>query len=244
MKTVDLTPNQEHIVDVLIKKNPNLDRRVLRKAVAFIADAHDGQYRKSGMPYTEHPFEVAKILAELKQDQPTVLAGLLHDVVEDTQHTLAEIAEEFGEDTAFMVDAVTKITAAQEQNKTAQKAETYRKLITAMAKDPRVIMIKIADRIHNMRTMRYMKPEKRRSIAQETLDIYVPLTHRFGLYKLKTELEDLSFKYVNPDEYQKIVDALIENKEKRARSKSRWRSRTSTAPSRAAPRTSTASTTR
>ena len=104
MITVNLTPNQEHIVDVLIKKNPNLDRRVLRSAVAFIADAHDGQYRKSGMPYTEHPFEVAKILAELKQDQPTVLAGLLHDVVEDTQHTLAEIAEEFGEDTAFMVD--------------------------------------------------------------------------------------------------------------------------------------------
>ena len=215
MDTVNLTSNQEHIVDVLIKKNPNLDRRVLEKAVAFIADAHDGQYRKSGMPYTEHPYEVAKILAELQQDQSTVLAGLLHDVVEDTQHTLAEIAQEFGEDTAFMVDAVTKITAAQEQNKTAQKAETYRKLITAMAKDPRVIMIKIADRIHNMRTMRYMKPEKRRSIAQETLDIYVPLTHRFGLYKLKTELEDLSFKYVNPDEYQKIVDALIENKERR-----------------------------
>ena len=158
MDTVNLTSNQEHIVDVLIKKNPNLDRRVLEKAVAFIADAHDGQYRKSGMPYTEHPYEVAKILAELQQDQSTVLAGLLHDVVEDTQHTLAEIAQEFGEDTAFMVDAVTKITAAQEQNKTAQKAETYRKLITAMAKDPRVIMIKIADRIHNMRTMRYMKP--------------------------------------------------------------------------------------
>lgn len=209
------TPNEEHIIKVLLKKNEKLDEGILRKAIAFIADAHDGQYRKSGMPYTEHPFEVAKILAELQQDQATVLAGLLHDVVEDTPHTLAEIATEFGEDTAFMVDAVTKITAAQEQNKAAQKAETYRKLIIAMAKDPRVIMIKIADRIHNMRTMRYMKPEKRKSIAQETLDIYVPLTHRFGLYKLKTELEDLSFKYVNPDEYQKIVDALIENKEKR-----------------------------
>ena len=113
------------------------------------------------------------------------------------------------------MDAVTKITAAQQESKTARKAETYRKLITAMAKDPRVIMIKIADRIHNMRTMQYMKPEKRKIIAQETLDIYVPLTHRFGLYKLKTELEDLSFKYVNPVEYQKLVDALIENKEAR-----------------------------
>ena len=215
MDQVVLSSNQEHIIDVLIKKNPALDREILSKAVAFIANAHEGQYRKSGMPYTEHPYEVAKILADLKQDQPTVLAGLLHDVVEDTDHTLEELSEMFGADTAFMVDAVTKITAAQEANKTAQKAETYRKLIIAMAKDPRVIMIKIADRIHNMRTMRYMKPEKRQQIAQETLDIYIPLTHRFGLYKLKTELEDLSFKYVNPDEYQKLVDALIENKESR-----------------------------
>ncbi|MBR6942117.1 MAG: HD domain-containing protein, partial [Fibrobacter sp.] len=215
MDQANFTTNQEHIVSVLLKKNPKLDEGILRKAIAFIADAHDGQYRKSGMPYTEHPYEVAKILADLKQDQATVLAGLLHDVVEDTPHTLNEISELFGEDTAFMVDAVTKITAVQEASKTAQKASTYRKLITAMAKDPRVIMIKIADRIHNMRTMRYMKPEKRKAIAQETLDIYVPLTHRFGLYKLKTELEDLSFKYVNPDEYQKLVDALIENKEKR-----------------------------
>ncbi len=215
MDQVVLSSNQEHIIDVLIKKNPALDREILSKAVAFIATAHEGQYRKSGMPYTEHPYEVAKILADLKQDQPTVLAGLLHDVVEDTDHTLEELSEMFGADTAFMVDAVTKITAAQEANKTAQKAETYRKLIIAMAKDPRVIMIKIADRIHNMRTMRYMKPEKRQQIAQETLDIYIPLTHRFGLYKLKTELEDLSFKYVNPDEYQKLVDALIENKQTR-----------------------------
>ena len=215
MDQVVLSSNQEHIIDVLIKKNPALDREILSKAVAFIATAHEGQYRKSGMPYTEHPYEVAKILADLKQDQPTVLAGLLHDVVEDTDHTLEELSEMFGADTAFMVDAVTKITAAQEANKTAQKAETYRKLIIAMAKDPRVIMIKIADRIHNMRTMRYMKPEKRQQIAQETLDIYIPLTHRFGLYKLKNELEDLSFKYVNPDEYQKLVDALIENKESR-----------------------------
>ncbi|MCQ2091266.1 MAG: RelA/SpoT family protein [Fibrobacter sp.] len=215
MDQVTLSSNQSHIVDVLIRKNPALDREILSKAVSFIATAHEGQYRKSGMPYTEHPYEVAKILADLKQDQATVLAGLLHDVVEDTEYTLEQLTEMFGEDVAFMVDAVTKITAAQEANKTAQKAETYRKLIIAMAKDPRVIMIKIADRIHNMRTMRYMKPERRQAIAQETLDIYIPLTHRFGLYRLKTELEDLSFKYVNPDEYQKLVDALIENKESR-----------------------------
>ena len=133
MDQAKFTTNQEHIVNVLLKKNPKLDEGILRKAIAFIADAHDGQYRKSGMPYTEHPYEVAKILADLKQDQATVLAGLLHDVVEDTPHTLSEISELFGEDTAFMVDAVTKITAVQEASKTAQKASTYRKLITAMA---------------------------------------------------------------------------------------------------------------
>jgi GTP pyrophosphokinase len=215
MAKQELTSNQTHIVDVLLKKNPELNREILEDAIVFISEAHSGQYRKSGMPYTEHPYEVAKILSDLKQDQATVLAGLLHDVVEDTPHTLSEISERFGDDTAFMVDAVTKITAAQQESKTARKAETYKKLISAMAKDPRVIMIKIADRIHNMRTMQYMKPEKRKAIAQETLDIYVPLTHRFGLYKLKTELEDLSFKYVNPVEYQRLVDALIENKEAR-----------------------------
>ena len=213
MEVSALTSHQEHIIQVLIRKNPSLDETLLRKAVLFIADAHQGQFRKSGMPYTEHPLEVAKILADLQLNTATVLAGLLHDVVEDTPHTLTELADMFGEETAFMVDAVTKISAVQKQkNKDAEKAETYRKLVNAMAKDPRVLLIKIADRLHNMRTMRYMKPEKRQSIAQETLDIYVPLTHRFGLYKFKSELEDLSFKYVNPVEYQKIVDALIEKK--------------------------------
>lgn len=216
MEVSALSSHQEHIIQMLIRKNPSLNEDLLRKAVLFITDAHKGQFRKSGMPYTEHPLEVAKILADLQLDTVSVLAGLLHDVVEDTPHTLKELTEMFGEETAFMVDAVTKISAVQKQkNKDAEKAETYRKLVNAMAKDPRVLLIKIADRLHNMRTMRYMKPEKRQSIAQETLDIYVPLTHRFGLYKFKSELEDLSFKYVNPVEYQKIVDALIEKKNTR-----------------------------
>jgi GTP pyrophosphokinase len=216
MEVSALSSHQEHIIQMLIRKNPSLNEDLLRKAVLFITDAHKGQFRKSGMPYTEHPLEVAKILADLQLDTASVLAGLLHDVVEDTPHTLKELTEMFGEETAFMVDAVTKISAVQKQkNKDAEKAETYRKLVNAMAKDPRVLLIKIADRLHNMRTMRYMKPEKRQSIAQETLDIYVPLTHRFGLYKFKSELEDLSFKYVNPVEYQKIVDALIEKKNTR-----------------------------
>lgn len=215
MEVVSLKSNQEHIIEVLIKKNPELDEALLRAAVTFIAEAHKGQYRKSGMPYTEHPYEVAKILADLKLDMSSVLAGLLHDVVEDTDYTLDEISLKFGRDTAFMVDAVTKISAVQKGSKTEEKAETYRKLIAAMAKDPRVIMIKIADRLHNMRTLRYMKPEKRKIIAQETLDIYVPLTHRFGLYRFKSELEDLSFQYLNPDEYRKIVDSLLVSKEDR-----------------------------
>ena len=216
MEVSALSSHQEHIIQMLIRKNPSLNEDLLRKAVLFITDAHKGQFRKSGMPYTEHPLEVAKILADLQLDTASVLAGLLHDVVEGTPHTLKELTEMFGEETAFMVDAVTKISAVQKQkNKDAEKAETYRKLVNAMAKDPRVLLIKIADRLHNMRTMRYMKPEKRQSIAQETLDIYVPLTHRFGLYKFKSELEDLSFKYVNPVEYQKIVDALIEKKNTR-----------------------------
>ncbi|HHX14933.1 MAG TPA: HD domain-containing protein, partial [Fibrobacter sp.] len=158
MEVVSLKSNQEHIIEVLIKKNPELDEALLRAAVTFIAEAHKGQYRKSGMPYTEHPYEVAKILADLKLDMSSVLAGLLHDVVEDTDYTLDEISLKFGRDTAFMVDAVTKISAVQKGSKTEEKAETYRKLIAAMAKDPRVIMIKIADRLHNMRTLRYMKP--------------------------------------------------------------------------------------
>ncbi len=218
MPTEILQPTQEHIIHVLMKKNPALDEGMLRNAVAFISDAHKGQFRKSGMPYTEHPYEVAKIIAEMKLDTSSVLAGLLHDVVEDTPHTLEEIKSRFGEDAAFMVDAVTKISAVQKQgNKIEQKAETYRKFISAMAKDPRVIMIKIADRLHNMRTLQYMKPEKRKIIAQETLDIYTPLTHRFGLYQFKSELEDLAFKYLNPVEYKRVVDHLLSTKEERER---------------------------
>ncbi len=215
MESKSLKSNQEHIIDVLMKKNPDLDEALLRSAVIFIAEAHKGQFRKSGMPYTEHPYEVAKILADLKLDISSVLAGILHDVVEDTPHTLDEISNRFGKETAFMVDAVTKISAVQKGSKSEQKAETYRKLIAAMAKDPRVIMIKIADRLHNMRTLRYMKPDKRKAISQETIDIYVPLTHRFGLYRFKSELEDLAFQYINPGEYRKIVASLLDSKEER-----------------------------
>jgi len=210
----DLT--QGHLVRFMMSKNPDLDEEQLRNAVRFIAEAHRHQFRKSGMPYSEHPFEVAKILAELRMDTQTVLAGLLHDVVEDTEHSLDAIKKQFGAEVSFMVDAVTKISAAQEsRNKLEQKVATYRKFLVSMAKDPRVIMIKIADRLHNMRTLHYMAPEKRKLIATETLELYAPLTHRFGLYRFKFELEDLSFKYLNPDKYKYIVDRLQQSRDQR-----------------------------
>ena len=207
---------QGHVVRFMMNKNPDLDESQLRAAVRFIADAHKYQFRKSGMPYSEHPFEVAKILAELHMDTQTVLAGLLHDVVEDTEHSLEQIRNLFGAEVAFMVDAVTKISEAQEKSdKFEQKVATYRKFLVSMAKDPRVIMIKIADRLHNMRTLHYMVPEKRKLIATETLELYAPLTHRFGLYRFKFELEDLSFKYLNPDKYKYIVDRLQQTRDQR-----------------------------
>ena len=207
---------QGHVVRFMMKKTPDLDESQLRAAVRFIADAHKYQFRKSGMPYSEHPFEVAKILAELHMDTQTVLAGLLHDVVEDTEHSLEQIRNLFGAEVAFMVDAVTKISEAQEKSdKFEQKVATYRKFLVSMAKDPRVIMIKIADRLHNMRTLHYMVPEKRKLIATETLELYAPLTHRFGLYRFKFELEDLSFKYLNPDKYKYIVDRLQQTRDQR-----------------------------
>ncbi len=207
---------QGHVVRFMMAKNPALDEEALRDAVKFIAEAHRNQFRKSGMPYSEHPFEVAKILAELRMDTQTVLAGLLHDVVEDTSHSLDAIRQRFGAEVAFMVDAVTKISMAQEsRNKFEQKVATYRKFLVSMAKDPRIIMIKIADRLHNMRTLHYMVPEKRKVIATETLELYAPLTHRFGLYRFKFELEDLSFKYLNPDKYKYIVDRLQQTRDQR-----------------------------
>jgi GTP diphosphokinase / guanosine-3',5'-bis(diphosphate) 3'-diphosphatase len=205
----------QHILRFYMSKNPELDEKRLAHAVQFSIDAHRNQFRKSGMPYAEHPIEVSKMLADLKLDTNTVIAGLLHDVVEDTSYSLETIQAQFGAEVAFMVDAVTKISTLQEQSKLDQTAATYRKLITSMAKDPRVIMIKLADRVHNMRTLQYMAPEKRKRIAQETLDLYAPITYRFGLYRIKVELEDLSFKFLHPDKYRDIVLKLHSTKKQR-----------------------------
>jgi GTP pyrophosphokinase len=206
---------QSHIHQYLMTRNPEMDASLIAKAIGFSINAHSQQFRKSGMPYAEHPIEVAKILADLKLDTQTVIAGLLHDVVEDTSIRLETIQSEFGAEVAFMVDAVTKISEIQAQSRQDQKAETYRKLFISMAKDPRVIMIKFADRLHNLRTLNYMPKEKTKRIAQETLDLYAPLAHRFGLYRFKSEMEDLSFKYVNPAAYKEIVDKFQSNRNQR-----------------------------
>jgi GTP pyrophosphokinase len=217
--------SHRHFVQFLLSKNPELDRERILDALRFIVDAHKNQFRKSGTPYTEHPLEVSKILAALKLDTETVLAGLLHDVVEDTSISLEEIRKLFGSEVAFMVDAVTKISevqvsttigdVAKTSSKEERKVATYRKFFISMAKDPRVIMIKLADRLHNLRTLHYMKPEKRKEIAKESLEIYSPLTHRFGLHRIKWELEDLSLKHLDPEGYKNIIEKLQQSRKKR-----------------------------
>jgi len=215
--------SHRHFVQFLVGKNPELDGDRILDALRFITEAHKNQYRKSGTPYTEHPLEVAKILAAMKLDIETVLAGLLHDVVEDTNYELEDIKTRFGAEVAFMVDAVTKIgemqvatnVDGQPSNKEERKIATYRKFLVSMAKDPRVIMIKLADRLHNLRTLHYMKPEKRKEIAKESLEIYAPLTHRFGLHRIKWELEDLALKHIDPEGYKQIIEKLQESRKKR-----------------------------
>lgn len=187
----------------------------IEETLLFAARSHEGQRRRSGMPYTEHPFEVARILAENGMDEATVQAGILHDTVEDTDVSVEEIEQRFGREVAFLVEGVTKIALLPTQSRENRQAETFRKMLLSMARDPRVILIKFADRLHNLRTLRYMSPDKRRAIASETLEVYAPLAHRFGLGRIKWELEDLSFKNIHPEEYQKLVDKISEKRAER-----------------------------
>jgi len=185
---------------------------LIGKAVEFSILAHQNQYRQSGMPYAEHPFEVAKILADFNMDVTTIIAGLLHDVVEDTNFAFEDIQKEFGHEVAFLVEAVTKISALQTRSRVERQAETFRKMLISMAKDLRVIMIKFADRLHNMRTLGYMREEKKKAISAETQEVYAPLAHRFGLAKVRWELEDLAFKNMNPNTYKELVGKVVEKR--------------------------------
>ncbi len=190
------------------KYHPSKDFTMLEKAFSLARAAHGEQKRKSGEPYIIHPLCVAKILAELELDMESIVAGLLHDVVEDTEYSVEEIAALFNEDVAQLVDGVTKLEKIKYSSKEELQAENYRKMFLSMAKDIRVILIKIADRLHNMRTLGFMRPEKQKEKAQETLDIYAPLADRLGISKIKTEMEDLCLRYLDPDAYYDLADKI------------------------------------
>jgi guanosine-3',5'-bis(diphosphate) 3'-pyrophosphohydrolase len=195
--------------------NANVDIPLLRKAYEFSNKAHQGQFRESGDPYIQHCLEVAFILAEQHLDTDTITAGMIHDVIEETTIKLEEIEKEFGEGIAKLVDGVTKIGEIKFESAEEEQAEYYRKMLLSMAKDIRVIIIKLADRLHNMRTLDALPREKQLRIAQETKEVYAPLAHRFGMAMVKTELEDLSFKFLEPEAYKDLLKAINEKKEER-----------------------------
>ena len=204
------------LITRVYKYHPSDDISLIEKAYRLASDAHKDQARKSGEPYIIHPLYVAIILADLEMDKETIVAGLLHDVVEDTFFTTEEIEEAFGNDVALLVDGVTKLGRLQyDEDKIEVQAENLRKMFLAMAKDIRVIIIKLADRLHNMRTLEHMAPEKQQEKARETLDIYSPIAQRLGISKVKVELDDLSLKYLEPDIYYDLVDKLSTRKSER-----------------------------
>ena len=194
----------EDLLDKVRGYSPDADLELLRKAYVFSALEHKGQIRHSGEPYLVHPLEVADILADMKLDAVCIAAGLLHDVVEDTLTTPDKIREQFGEDVAHIVEGVTKIGAIPFSSTEERQAENFRKMLLAMVDDIRVILVKLADRLHNMRTLQHMADDKRVRIAQETLDIYAPIANRLGMSRIKNELEELSFRYLEPAAYQSL----------------------------------------
>ncbi len=193
------TPEGQHIAD----------------AIQFAKAAHEGQSRASGEPYIAHPFAVASILADLKMDAPTIVAAMLHDVVEDTSNTLSDVEARFGQEVAQLVDGVTKLDRLEVRTREEEQAENLRKMLLAMAKDIRVILIKLADRLHNMRTLKHLTADRVQRIARETMDIYAPLAHRLGIFRIKWELEDLAFQHLQPDAYQEMKERIAKKRQER-----------------------------
>src|SRR6516162_6088312 len=204
----------EEILDTVEKHHPGDNFDLIRRAYIFSAKERKGQVRASGEPYLTHPLEVANLLAEMKMDAVTVGVGLLHDVVEDTLTTLDKIEDLFGAEVAHIVDGVTKISQIQFTSKEEKQAENFRKMLLAMTDDIRVIMVKFADRLHNMRTLAYLPADRREAIARETMDIYAPLANRLGMGKIRGELEDLSFSYLDPKNYLELKDLVERNRRK------------------------------
>lgn len=213
--TVDLRGMMTRLVVKIDAYNPQADQGHLWDCFDFAKGAHEGQFRKSGEPFFAHALTVANILADLRLDVDTLIAAMVHDVVEDTDFTMDDIKKRFGNEVAHMVDGVTKISGIRNVNLEARKAETYRKLVLAIAEDPRTVLIKLADRLHNMRTLSFLARDRQLDIAQETFDVYIPLANRFGIAKIKWELEDLAFKILQPERYFTIESGINQTRSER-----------------------------
>jgi GTP diphosphokinase / guanosine-3',5'-bis(diphosphate) 3'-diphosphatase len=219
MAVVEASGRHQDLVDELIREVetylPDADRDLLARAFRFAAKAHEGQQRRSGEEFIQHPFGVAKICAELQLDEEAVAAALLHDVVEDTDSRIEDVEAEFGPEVAQLVEGVTKLTSIAFQSREQAEAENYRKMVMAMAEDPRVILIKLADRLHNMRTAEYWGKQKQMQKARETLEVYAPLAHRLGIHTVKWQLEDLAFERLHPRKYEEIKAMVAERRAER-----------------------------
>ena len=214
-KTYDFQADIREIVDNVVSYYPHADKNVILKAYDVSFKAHAGQKRSSGDEYFSHPLAVAKILTEMKLDVPTIVTGLLHDTVEDTLITLEDIKKDFGQDVTNLVDGVTKLSKIKFHTSEEKQAENFRKMFIAMAADIRVILVKLADRLHNMRTLAYIPDNRQQRIAQETLDVYAPLANRLGIAWMKTEMEDLCLRYIKPEIYYKLVQKVAKKKKER-----------------------------
>src|SRR5450631_3324322 len=203
----------EDLIEKVQAYSPDADVELLRRAYVFSAFEHRGQVRHSGEPYLIHPLAVADFLADMKLDAVAIAAGLLHDVVEDTLTTIERIEELFGPEVAHVVEGVTKISAITFSSSEERQAESFRKMLLAMVDDIRVILVKLADRLHNMRTLGYLSAERRAHVATETIEIYAPIAHRLGMGKVRGELEDLAFRHLDPEAFEEIAQT-IESKRK------------------------------
>src|SRR5438132_13733165 len=219
MTVLEAGKRHQELIDELIADvsayNPEIDRDLLGRAFSFAAEKHEGQQRRSGEDFIHHPWGAAKICAELRLDEQTIVAALLHDVVEDTDTDIEDVRAEFGDEVAHLVDGVTKLTRVQFQSREQAEAENYRKLIVAMAEDAGVSLIQLADRLHNPRTIEYLGKQKQIQKAKEALEVYAPLAHRLGIHALKWELEDLAFETLHPRKYEEIKTMVAERRAER-----------------------------